>query len=1098
MYLIIILLSLLILRGDIKVKSSHFFILASICLSSIFLDTLITINRLKTYEFVSSIIDIFRVTSSQLMILTTVILSFLPGCFFLLCLGFKHKFTMLEWIPLSNVFSILLFSLIYMLSITLNIRPELVMSLTLIPITLIASLKILYHRRIFDGHQKGYLKISNLLLLTTISLSILMSIDIHLGALFTGYYDSIRHVSTAYLFLYNINYDNLKLMSFDRYPYPGFYMSSAMMLYIISKALDYVNRFSFNFALNLIPPLTVPISFYIFILAYSRKNRLDQRVPIISTILFTLFSGLGWLCYIESLLTERLMDFSNILQMCYWRSLFDIGHSHGFWLYGDGRPMAWGFSGLFLILYLFQRDDLRRSKILFIALVTLMISLLHPPELFFLIFCMIILYVMNMRCNEIPRLSAGLAIGVSLSILAKFLIENEIGCIYDVPLHYLVSVLVASGIPLFGVLMFKVLKVKMKLLVLKQSSYKILRGISIVISALYLIGILYWVLGRCVPERELYWYFNLYPVPWYMYTIKLGVIGFASFLFPLFAYHFKNLKKLTEVFVLLIASIIFGRILTLINSYIVLRYWELRIIPMVYAFACILTASVFISVLDKLALKNVFRKIIIISSLLCLLFISSFSSTILTWDLQALSNVPTLSELQDIEYFYTKLNKPISTIITFSGKSHQSYSVFIPREFYHWRILPRSIAREDNVSPELVLNFLTNFRYPVLVYYNSKLDEISTRANYLANHLIYVLPRTCLSDHSQLLFVPNMSAPLHESDVALIVPLNDMADLNNTWLAYDLLSFNRINYTTAHEGDFAVLRKVRTLIISPGVNLSYIMRYVEVSKPSNLRKIVFLSNPPDRYVERLREIGLKVYQFNLTDVVKRMERGDCKNVPLRTFRTDLPKIFGDASRYTFSPYRFFSPDSKVILTRRIFGNGWIIINSTSLVLNSSGRSIIVKLKNGTTLSPSRIYLMPGNGYLTAYLKSFALSDGYGFYSKLTVKNISLYSKESDEFIIWNMGNVTPINNALEVSCSNCTLITRTPIIKVLGDLTLQKTFVFGHYICRWCGGGLSFKIKGLSTFKVEFSGSWLMLREFKFSGEPIPEYRYCEIPFLMG
>ena len=142
--------------------------------------------------------------------------------------------------------------------------------------------------------------------------------------------------------------------------------------------------------------------------------------------------------------------------------------------------------------------------------------------------------------------------------------------------------------------------------------------------------------------------------------------------------------------------------------------------------------------------------------------------------------------------------------------------------------------------------------------------------------------------------------------------------------------------------------------------------------------------------------------------------------------------------------------------------------------------------------------MPGNGYLTAYLKSFALNNGYGFYSKLTVNNISLHSKESGEFIIWNISNVTPINNVLEVSCSNCTLITRTPIIKVLGDLTLQKTFVFGHYICRWCGGGLSFKIKGLSTFKVEFSGSWLMLREFKFSGEPIPEYRYCEMPFMMS
>ena len=107
--------------------------------------------------------------------------------------------------------------------------------------------------------------------------------------------------------------------------YPWFHFPMALVL-----QLSHVSMSIFQTGTAFLSILLI-CSFYIVAKSYLRK--LDDRAPIISTVIFSVFSGFGWFYFLHKIIySPDMQDTLQLLQQSYGATYWDIGYGQIPWL----------------------------------------------------------------------------------------------------------------------------------------------------------------------------------------------------------------------------------------------------------------------------------------------------------------------------------------------------------------------------------------------------------------------------------------------------------------------------------------------------------------------------------------------------------------------------------------------------------------------------------------------------------------------------------------------------------------------------------------------------------------------------------------------
>ncbi|MGD2067017.1 MAG: hypothetical protein PVI43_07625, partial [Candidatus Bathyarchaeota archaeon] len=293
-----------------------------------------------------------------------VVSSFLPGYALLTLISFKHGHSRIETVILSYVISLVATGFIsaFLLQIDETQRALAVSFVYLIFSVLPLVRKLLFKTKTTLDTKLKTLKqihLTEIILLLIIVAFILFSVSINFPR---RSYDLGEDINRHYVWSVIIT------RTPDHYtaPYPLFHLHEGIVQ-ILSEASIPVFQTAFSFM-----TLVVVLSFYIMSKIYLKD--VDSRLPIISTVMWAMFSGFGWLYFAASKVFSAISDTGlsqwELLNSAYGGTYFDVGSGQGsLWL--SYRPITAGFTIFFSLLYLLKRRDL--SKRVFVAVFSLLV-----------------------------------------------------------------------------------------------------------------------------------------------------------------------------------------------------------------------------------------------------------------------------------------------------------------------------------------------------------------------------------------------------------------------------------------------------------------------------------------------------------------------------------------------------------------------------------------------------------------------------------------------------------------------------------------------------------------------------------------------------
>ena len=150
-------------------------------------------------------------------------------------------------------------------------------------------------------------------------------------------------------------------------------------------------------------------------------DELNKRAPLLATIFFFVFSGFGWIYYLQQRL--NLIDLENYfrillstIQITYLDTY--VGQGLGLWVWL--RPVTLGFTIFFVMLYLLKNDSLsKRNYVIITSLLVGSLAGVHFPELVIFVLLIFVLSIfkpsIKLRLKETAiSILIGLAIWVFL------------------------------------------------------------------------------------------------------------------------------------------------------------------------------------------------------------------------------------------------------------------------------------------------------------------------------------------------------------------------------------------------------------------------------------------------------------------------------------------------------------------------------------------------------------------------------------------------------------------------------------------------------------------------------------------------------------
>jgi len=588
------------------------------------------------------------------------------------------------------------------------------------------------------------------------------------------------------------------------------------------------DRFIFEWLLVYLNIMLI-VSFFSMCNAY--LSHLDRRIPLVATFLWTFFSGLGWLYFLELIFWGDVSDLTKLYYMCWSRTYFDVGYGMFLWLSLWFRDLSLGFVFLFTLLLLMNRiyskKDVNWSSALFL-LNTISLWLIHPPEAIILAVFFMVAYLMSYDILK-PVGLAALGIAIALSFYGVFFLKFGSMCeqsvlIFACVLELLFSILLLLSHRRIRERFSRVIESSIRNVQIRIAMILVM---TLLLLIMFIHGLFVWPSLR---EEFLPYFWGIGAIPWFIYPVRFGTVGFIAILtIPSALLTTNNDKSKGIAFFTLsfIFLLLFGKILSAYNSLFSPIYSERRILPIAFACASVIAAYGIVRFFDyalHLNLRSLKRRLLrhymwrsaLMGLLLGLLTFSGTFSSALTAERSMV--LPRLYGLEPEVVDAIRLlssyieEHPRTMVITASlQSSHEVEASTAP-----WRVKDERYLQFfawEFMQPEGALSLLYDYRYsqPFLLYLHKRDLYILDKPGYLPGHVLpYLSSKFYANTLVNILKLPQFVPPYIIAPTVLAIPPAD--ELNENYLfLYDILSIGGYAYTTALYGDTNI--KGKTLIL---------------------------------------------------------------------------------------------------------------------------------------------------------------------------------------------------------------------------------------------------------------------------------------------
>jgi hypothetical protein len=511
--------------------------------------------------------------------LSLVFVLFVPGFIFLNLIGGQQKMSLLVSVILSVLLSMFFTSIFWFIAKLLSLND--VFSFGFFSLAQFILLSLYYVRTNVNDRAKKQTKILSLNVIFPLAavICIFVSLIVLQEFVYAPFIrgDSWDYVSTSLA----ITKGGFNLVSAGKF----YSLNSPNFFETFLSALGRFSGFppvNSLLILSLVVGVLLPVAFYVMSTKYTKNS----KIGLLSTLLFVIASGFGWIPFVSEKLAS-ISTYSSIglvyaIDNLAPKVIYDITQPHG--VLSEGlKTYAFGVLAVIMLLYLFKSELEVKARIPLIALLVGFAFQYHVEEaiIFALAFIPVYLVLAILSKGERKTIRynlGGVTCGLLIALLISF-ISNHSNVVSSVSLDL-------ASIAAMGVFFaFTYLKVNSLGSLLKSFACKFKLGIFLVV--FYLVGLLAFVLvfygyPGMSSDYSVAVVFQGSPFPWYYYPMSLGVMGLLIIIGLLM--DFEGDREITGFLLIVLSLMVFGVILSWFNANVLLtgaKEWRViyRVIP---------------------------------------------------------------------------------------------------------------------------------------------------------------------------------------------------------------------------------------------------------------------------------------------------------------------------------------------------------------------------------------------------------------------------------------------------------------------------------------------------------------------------------------
>jgi hypothetical protein len=555
--------------------------------------------------------------------------------------------------------------------------------------------------------------------------------------------------------------------------------------------------------------LTMPLAFYAMAKSYTES--IDKRLPAVSTIFYSTFSGFAWV-YLARLKLDKVQgSVLSLLNMVNDKAYYGAMYiAQPFLWY---VPLSLSFTILVVQLMLLKKLDMeKRYFIAAFSLLTVASYMTHITEA----------VILSLFLSFYAFFSKGKEFRIDDALKASIISFAFLSIFYTV-LRYETGVrMLRYGFTGMSFSLTTTLFLPMAILALTYTSRrltvqdKLIRSLSklavkplitatfYVTSFIYVLGLLVWIAG--VPSFNTQMVVDVGLVPWFIYPVFLGILGLLM-LISLYCLiqDYEKRALLMPFIALMIFSLVFGKALTFVNvNFFDTGYWEKRFTTYFYLASAVIAPIAVVKFFKSIRLHwTGIKKILVATVIICLVTISGLQSMFIVveyWN-TASAYRPSQEEIDAVNFLANVLeNDKYAYTVTLTEYSYNVLDFSAPP----YKLTGMQIMYTGE-NPEMALLSLKahNLSHAYLYIHKRDYNVLNRYSrSWLNRHLIPMLPIVYRNSEVTIYNVSSVSFPQPNSTTALVVPLNGSIDPENRWLySYDILSLGEYNYTVVYDLD---------------------------------------------------------------------------------------------------------------------------------------------------------------------------------------------------------------------------------------------------------------------------------------------------------
>jgi len=539
-----------------------------------------------------------------------------------------------------------------------------------------------------------------------------------------------------------------------------------------------------------------------YVMANTYLGDVDRRLPTLATMIWSLFSGFGWIYFLREKLA--MLDSSkhyDLLVRANDKTYWDIGYGQGPWLWLWFRPLTVGFTLIFVLLYLLKREDISRRNFLFLfSLIVTTLGMVHIPELvLFVAFLFFMALVKPIAELYLAEASLSTSLGALAVIPLQVIYRQFFGITFRA-----ISFDLIIGLFVIAIMSYLLIrKPHRPFPICRETSMNFLTiGFLLAYLALFATWLSF---GDAFSVKYVY---EIKSVPWLLYPVLLGIGGLLAL--PGLALTLKTYQKhpLILFACLFVASIIGGRTLTFFNvNFLNTLYWERRVIPLVYSASAVLASLALVKTRFGFNSKQLEK--FAVGILVAFVVINGFISTSASIEFWINNNHRwSLTEEENDAIAYLSEADPRTSLLTVTERSRSTME-YVP---FGWIIDDYRNQLWPSKYPEIPLSGLSSIGGSAVIYLHERdLGEVTKKfsESYIVSHLLNLAPEIYSNAKVKIYDTPRISPPSSNSNVVLVVPKENHEMVR---FAYDLLSLGNYNYTTVLASDLNMIKKADMLI----------------------------------------------------------------------------------------------------------------------------------------------------------------------------------------------------------------------------------------------------------------------------------------------